>query len=376
MLDDKPLSPDFSDGKYYETIAQVDYALEFLNEHEQAHAEKPFFLYLAFIAPHFPLHALPQDIAKYKDTYTVGWDEIREARWDRIKKLGFVDGELSERMPDFRNEWGLSKKKLKQMIDPRETFENKMWVDLTPEEQVFRAQKMAVHAAMVDRMGQEIGRLVQWLKDNEKYEDTLIMFVSDNGASSEFINRGDRHTQGSVPGSKESYLCLGPGWACTATPMRYSKAYTFEGGIAAPFIAHWPAGIKDENSIRTTPAHLLDILPTVANLSGGLKLDLIPPTAPPFPGRDLTDSFVFDAPIDRDFLVFSHIGDALRVGDWKLVRLPKGGWELYKMDGDRTETNNLAAEYPEKLQHMSQLFEKTNAAYRAKALAETAKPNN
>ena len=118
--------------------------------------------------------------------------------------------------------------------------------------------------------------------------------------------------------------------------MRYSKAYTFEGGIATPFIAHWPAGLKDKNAIRTTPAHLVDILPTMANISGGLKPELIPPEAPRFPGRDLTDSFVTDAPVERDLLIFSHIGDALRVDDWKLVRLPKGEWELYRMDGDRT----------------------------------------
>jgi len=376
-LDDNAFVPDTADGNYYETIAQVDYALEFLNEHAQAHSETPFFLYLAFTAPHFPLHALPEDIAKYKDTYAVGWDAIREARWERIQQMGLVDGELPERMTDFRNEWGLDQEKLKQMIDPRETLENKAWADLTPEEQVFQAEKMAVHAAMVDRMDQEIGRLVLWLKDKGKYENTLIMFVSDNGASSEFINRGDRHTQGSVPGSKESYLCLGPGWACTAnTPMRYSKAYTFEGGVATPFIAHWPAGIEDRNVIRTTPVHLVDILPTMANISGGLKPELIPPEAPRFPGRDLTGSFVSDAPVERDLLIFSHIGDALRVDDWKLVRLPKGEWELYRMDGDRTETNNVAADYPEKLQQMSQLFNKTNAAYRAQASAETAKPNN
>lgn len=373
-LDNISFVPESSEGNYYETISQVDYALDFLNEHEEAHSDKPFFLYLAFIAPHFPLHALPEDIAKYKDTYTVGWDKIREARWERIQQMGLVDGELSERMTDFRNEWGMSQEELKQMIDPRETLENKLWVDLTPEEQVFQAEKMAVHAAMIDRMDQEIGRLVQWLKDKGQYENTLIMFASDNGASSEFINRGDKHTTGSVPGSKESYLCLGPGWACTAnTPMRYSKAYTFEGGIATPFIAHWPAAIKDENAIRTTPAHLVDILPTVARLSGGLKSELVPPQAPPFPGKDLTDSFVSNAPVDRDLLIFSHIGDALRMDDWKLVRLPKGEWELYEMNGDRAETNNVAADYPEKLQQMSQLFEKTNAAYKAKAFAEAPK---
>ena len=115
---------------------------------------------------------------------------------------------------------------------------------------------------------------------------------------------------------------------------------------------------------------MVDILPTVASLSGGLQAELVPSQAPPFPGRDLTDSFVSDARVDRDLLIFSHIGDALRVGDWKLVRLPKGEWELYKMNGDRTETNNVAADYPEKLQQMSQLFAKTDIAYKTKTFAQ------
>ena len=200
------------------------------------------------------------------------------------------------------------------------------------------------------------------------------MFDSDNGASSEFINRSDKHTTGSVPGSQESFLCLGSGWACTAnTQMRYSKANTFEGGIATPFIAHWPAGIKDNNAIRTTAAHLIEILPTVTSLAGGLKGELVSSQAPLFPSRDLTDSYVSDAPTERDLLIFSHIGDSLRVGDWQLVRLPKGERELYKMNGDRSETKNVAAKYPEKLQQMSQLFDKTNAAYKVKASAEVPK---
>ena len=183
-LDDKLFVPDISDGEYYETVSQVDYALDFLDEHEEGHSDKPFFLYLACYTPHFPLHALPKDIAKYKHTYTDGWDKIRELRWERIKKIGLVDGELSVRMVEFRNNWGLDQEQLKKMIDPLETLENKLWVDLTPDEQVFQAQKMAVHAAMVDRMDQEIGRLVQWLKDKGQFENTLIMFASDNGASS------------------------------------------------------------------------------------------------------------------------------------------------------------------------------------------------
>lgn len=352
---------------YYETDTQVDYALEFLDEHEKQVSDKPFFLYLAFIAPHFPLQARPEDIDKYRSRYAAGWDVVRQERYQRLRDMGLVTSPLSARMTDFRNIVGgnMSEDELKNRIGPGETGRNILWQDLTAEEQAFQAQKMAIHAAMVDRMDQEIGRLISWLEKNGLFENTLILFASDNGASSETLIRGRGHNPSAPPGSAETFLCLGPGWACTAnTPLRYSKGYVHEGGIGSPLIVHWPKEITDRGAIRHTPAHLVDILPTLAAASGGLKADLMPPEAPPFPGKNLLPAFKADIPIDRDALFFSHVGnEALRVGDWKIVHCRGGDWELYNMAEDRTETRNLAAEYPEKRREMIRHYQTLRTQY-------------
>ena len=193
-LDDQPLPSDTPLGQY-ESTAVADHALEFLHTHRDQMPDQPFFLYMAFIDPHFPLQAPEEDIAKYRERYTAGWDQIREERYARIKSMGLVAGALPERMTDFKNAWGWSTEQLKAALGPGETADNLYWKDLTAEEKAFQAQKMAIHAASIDRMDQEIGRVIAWLEKTGQLDNTLILFASDNGASSEMMVRGDGHNR-------------------------------------------------------------------------------------------------------------------------------------------------------------------------------------
>lgn len=368
MLDDQPLPP-VTEAGFYEATEVADRALEFLQEHREKTPEQPFFLYMAFIDPHFPLQAPAADIAKYRNRYHAGWDQIRNERFARISSMGLVNGPLPERETGFKNAWGWTTKKLQDAIGPGETAANPMWIDLTAEEKEFQAEKMAIHAAMIDRMDQEIGRVVAWLEQTGQLDNTLILFASDNGASSEMLIRGDGHNQDAPPGSAGSYLCLGPGWACTAnTPFRYSKGYVHEGGIATPFIVSWPAGIKDRGALRHTEGHLIDIVPTLAELVGGIPDGVRPADAPPLPGRNLLPAFEADVKIPRDYLYFSHIGnEAILKEGWKAVRTKGRDWELYRREDDRTETQNLASQYPERLQALVQRWETLDARFKAQA---------
>lgn len=368
-LDDKRIVPKLHPD-FYTTTETVNYALDFLGQHQAQFSEQPFFLYLAFVSPHFPLQAPEEDIAKYRELYEVGWDQIRESRYDRMQSMGLVNGPLSARMPDFKN-WGasLSTEELKAVIGSGETATNTYWNSLTDEEKVFQAEKMAIHAAMVDRMDQEIGRLVSWLESTGELDNTLIFFASDNGASSEQIIRADGHDPSASPGSAGSFLCLGPGWACTAnTPFRYSKGYVHEGGIASPLIVHWPAEIKDKGGIRHTQGHLIDILPTLADVAGGIPKGLRLSDAPPLPGRSLRAAFCADVEVDRKELFFSHMGNcAIRQGDWKAVKVNGGSWELYQTAQDRAETVNLFQSSPERLATMIYQWQTLNHDFSAQA---------
>ncbi|MCF7864685.1 MAG: sulfatase-like hydrolase/transferase [Kiritimatiellales bacterium] len=367
-LDDQPLPP-VTDPGFYEATEVANRALEFLQEHRQQTPDQPFFLYMAFIDPHFPLQAPAGDIAKYHDRYKEGWDAVRAERFARGSSMGLVNGSLPERETGFKNAWGWSTEKLKAAIGPGETADNPMWVDLTEEEKAFQSEKMAIHAAMVDRMDQEIGRVTAWLEKTGQLDNTLIFFASDNGASSEMMVRGDGHDRSAQPGSAKSFLCLGPGWACTAnTPFRYSKGYVHEGGIATPFIVSWPAGIKDRGALRHTEGHLIDIVPTLAALVGGIPDGIRPADAPPLPGKNLLPAFAADVEIPREELFFSHIGNqAISKDGWKAVKTKNRDWELYRKTEDRTETHNLAAQYPERLQDLVQRWETLDAQFKAQA---------
>ena len=355
--------------EYYSTIAVADHAVQCLKLHKQKHDGQPFFQFVAFYSPHFPLHALQKDIDKYRNAYNEGWDVIRDRRWKRMKKMGLVDCELSARHEDIKPPWNLNGAGLKQRIGPGEVPYAVAWDSLDADEKKLQATKMAIHAAMIHRMDAEIGRLVKQLKEMGAYENTLILFVSDNGASAEQIIRGDKHDKAAPLGSAKSYLCLGPGWATAAnTPFRLHKHWNHEGGISSPFVAHWPKGISAKGEIRHDTTHFVDIIPTALAAAGGQ-----PPethkgfNVPAKPGVSLLPVFAKDGTLGERTLWWSHEGNrAIRKGDWKLtMRIGnKQTWELYNLAEDRSETKDLAAKHPEKVQQLAKEWESVAQSFR------------
>jgi arylsulfatase len=372
FLDDQPLPQPDPEERYYATDAIAGHAIDFLKQHQLEHPDQPFFLYLAFTAPHFPLQAPPEDIARYEDLYREGWDLLREERLGRLEKLGIYQGELAERQPDTLAPWSLSEVRLNSWIDPNETGFAPAWDDLTEDQQAFQQMKMAVHAAMVDRMDRQIGRVIDQLIAMEAFENTIIVFLSDNGATAEQMIRGEGHRTGAPTGSAETYLALGPGWSTAAnTPFSLHKHWNHEGGISTPLILHWPAGLEARGELRRVPGHLIDITPTLIQLAG---IDPSPQwngvTAPPFPGLSLVPSFDADPDWVPRPLFFHHTGNrAYRYGDWKIVMRRDNGnrWELYHLSTDRAERHDLATEHPEKLNQLIALWEKDEKQYRIDA---------
>lgn len=352
-IDDVPVNPAPDEAGYYATIAIVDHAIRCLQEHADKYAGRPFFHYVPFIAPHFPLHALPEDIARYRDKYLEGWDVLRERRFARQQEMGLLKTTLSKLEPDVGPPYHFPE--ALEKLGPGEINRPLPWKELTSEQRRFQATKMAIHAAMVDRMDREIGRLLEQLKAMGVFENTLIFFASDNGASAEIMVRNGGHDPNAPPGSAATYLCLGPGFSSTAnTPFRRHKTWVHEGGISTPLVVHWPAGIAARGELRQTPAHMIDIVPTILDLVGIEK-----PTQwegepiPPAPGRSLRPALTQDVTIDRDSLWWLHEGNrAIRVGDWKLVAAEGDPWELYDLRSDRAESRNLAQEQPEKAKEL------------------------
>lgn len=367
-----PVTP--RDAGVYTTRDIAKRAVSYLQEHDAQTEDTPFFLYLAFTAPHFPLHALPEDIAKYEQRYDVGWEALREERLDRLRELGIYDGELADRRADVIAPWSLSQAELEEQIDPGELGTALPWADLDAAQREFQAGKMAVHAAMVDRMDQEIGRVMDQVAAMGETENTIVIFLSDNGATAEQINRGDRHVPGAVSGSADSYLALGPGWSTAAnTPFSLHKHWNHEGGIATPFIVSWPAGIEAGGELRTTPAHAIDVVPTLLDLAG-IETNAVYPenkhppetTPPPLPGESLVPAFAADPEwADRTFF-FQHTDNrALRAGDWKIVmrRDNHDRWELYHLATDRAERHDLAKQHPTRLAQMVNEWERRSRQY-------------
>ena len=353
-LDDKKQPPTPISPKFYVTDATADHAVEILKEHAKEHADKPFFHYLAFTAPHFPLHAMPKDIERYRERYKQGWDKIRLTRWNKQKELGLAKGELSpvERDVGPHHHFPDAYK----ILGPGEVRYPVPWKTLTKEQQAFQADKMAVHAAMVDSMDRAIGRVLDQLRKMKAFEDTLVLFLSDNGASAEVMVRGDGHDPKAPLGSAYTYLCLGAGWstACN-TPFRMHKTWVHEGGACTPLVAHWPNGIAARGELRHTPCHAIDVVPTILELA---KVKAAENKAiPPPPGKSLIPAFAEDRSIDRDYLWWSHDGNrAIRVKDWKLVSNNDKVWELFDLAKDRTETQDLATKHPAKVKELERLW--------------------
>jgi arylsulfatase len=354
QLDDKPLPQPKPEDGYYATQAIAQHAIDWLAEHEAKHKTEPFFLYLAFTCPHFPLQGLPEDIARYRGRFKDGWDALRQARLERMRKLGVVNCELSPRTPGVP-----------------------AWASLTADQQDAWEWRMAIHAALVDRMDKEIGRVLDRLRKSGQADNTLILFLSDNGASAEKLVRGDGHDASAPPGSAKTFLCLEPPWANLANaPLRKSKIFTHEGGICTPLIAHWPAGIKAHGELRQPPGHLVDVVPTLLELAGTTA----PATwndvqRPPLAGRSLVPAFAKDITNQRDFLYFRHEANrALRVGDWKIVASGADApWELYDLAKDRSECHDLAGKHPDKVKELAALWTQHDEEFRKQGASAPAK---
>jgi len=267
LVNDIPFKPNQETENYYSTTATVNHAVKCLKAHAKDHGDKPFFHYLAFIAPHFPLHA-PQDvIQKYQKRYLAGWDKIREQRFARQKKIGLVNTTLSKLEPKVGPPYAFPDA-IKE-LGPGEVDRPIPWNQLTQEQKKFQATKMAIHAAMIEIVDQEIGRVLAQLKKMKEFENTLILFASDNGASAEIMIRSGGYDPQAPLGSSKSYLCLGPGFSSAGnTPFRRHKTWVHEGGISTPLIAHWPKGIQAKGKLRNTPSHVIDIVPTILEMAG------------------------------------------------------------------------------------------------------------
>lgn len=374
LLDDRPLPPVAEPTGFYVTTAIADYGIGFLQEHAEKHAEKPFFLYLAFTAPHFPLQAMPEDIQRYRECYREGWDAIRARRYERMRRMGLVGCALPPLEPKGVPPWNLSEEELHKRIGPGEAGRAVPWSELSPQQKEFQSVKMAIHAAMIDRMDREIGRVLDQVRKMGVFQNTVVFFVSDNGASAEQILRGDGHDPAAPPGSAKTFLCLGPGWSTTAnTPLRLHKHWVHEGGIASPLIVHWPAGIRQGGQWRRTPCHFIDLLPTILELVGGdASGSWNGLTPPPLPGRSLVPALASDVTIARDYLFWHHMNHrALRVGDWKLVSAggekEDGPWELYDLGTDRCEMKNLAEQQPDRVKQLAELWQRCEEQFRQQA---------
>lgn len=345
---DKELAPIAKNSGFYGTIEIADKAIEQLKNHEKTNSAKPFFSYVSFTAPHFPLHALPQDIAEVKNRYAAGWSQLRTKRWERIQEMGLLKGKLSSVEigvgPPYHFPESL------EILGEGEVNRPVPWDSLTDYQAQFQQDKMSIHAAMVERMDKEVGKIINQLKEMDVLENTLILFLSDNGASAEIMVRADGHDAEAEPGTAETYLCLGPGWSnmCN-TPFRRHKTWVHEGGINTPFIAHWPEGINSSGELRRSAGHVIDVLPTILDLAGVSSLDSL---VVPLPGQSLKPLFADDIKRDAE-LWWHHEGNsAMRIGDWKLVAAKDEPWELFNFDTDRTEANDLSAEFPEKVQEL------------------------
>lgn len=339
---------------YYHTDAINDTTVSYIKGY--AKSDKPFFIYVAQNAPHWPLMAKPKDIAKYKETYKVGWDVIREQRYKKMIKLGLIDP-ATTKLP----------------IDP---IDETKWENNPDKE--WDATAMAVHAAMIDNMDQGIGRIISALKQTGQLDNTLILFLSDNGASAEnCANYGpgfDRPSQTrdgktivyatkkqAIPGPQTTYSSIGPRWAHVAnTPYRYWKEQSFEGGIHTPLIAFWPKGITvKKGGFSDFTGHVMDFMLTFCELAGaeypssfnGKKIT-------PSSGESMVASFQNKNEKGHTQLFNEHFGARyVRSENWKLVALPRdSSWHLYDISKDKTETIDLAASNPSKVHQLDSLW--------------------
>jgi len=358
MRDNENIEHEALDPDFYYTDAISDDAARVLAEHVRDRPDHPFFHYVAYTAPHWPLHAREEDIAAYRGRFDAGWDALREERMNRLIGTGILNPswQLSER-DATQSAWG--------------DAEHKEW----------QCRRMETYAAQIGRMDRGIGRIVRTLERTGRLENTLIIFLSDNGGCAEqvtpdwatWMEKGlvarARTRDGRMvrfgndpdimPGGEDTYASYGRAWAnLSNTPFREYKHWIHEGGIATPLIIHWPAGLQNAGAIRHHPHQLPDIMATVLDATGSIYPD-VHNGHPIFPleGRSMLPTLRGEASQDHP-LFWEHEGNAaVRLGKWKLVRKYPGPWELYNMDSDRTELHDLALQYPERVAAMAHDYE-------------------
>lgn len=371
VRDNNMISPfadeEYKPDTYYYTDAISDQAVRFIEEHKKGQVDKPFFLYVAYTAAHWPMHALPEDIQKYRGAYNEGYDAIRKKRLQKGSELGVIDA--------------------KQGLAPG----SKDWSKV--EDREWEIACMEVYAAMVDRMDQGIGKIRNQLERNGFLENTVILYMQDNGGCAEAMGRTgnakhpniprptsptlpamkptDFAAAGSVPdqtrdgfpvrmgnnampGPADTYVAYGEGWANVSnTPFREYKHWVHEGGISTPLIAFWPQGILKPGSIATDPGHLIDVAATLVDLAGATSLT----DATPLEGVSLRPIFEGKS-IQREAIYWEHEGNrAVRAGKWKLVAKHGMAWELYDLESDRIEAKDLADQNPAKVAELKALYE-------------------
>jgi arylsulfatase len=372
--DNTQIAPEDPDTFYY-TDAISDHAVSYIDDHEDS---QPFFMYVAYTAAHWPMHAKPEDIEKYKGRYERGWDALRSERYQRMIELGLI-----------RDQWKLS-------------GNVRNWAEA--EEKLWQQRRMEVYAAMLDSMDQGIGRIVSALEQKGELDNTLILYLQDNGGcQEEFGSRGDvrpdpsepfqlqpmepeelqtrmvpkvtrdgrpvRQGRGVMPGPADTYIAYGIEWAnASNTPFRMYKHFVHEGGIATPLIAHWPRGIQRKNAFERQPAHLIDLMATCVDLAQaeyparneGEEIH-------PMEGVSLVPAFQ-GKPLQRENPIYweHERNRAIRMGNWKLVAKADQPWELYDMKADRSEIDDLSEQYPKRAEEMAAKWE--DWAHRAHVL--------
>lgn len=343
------------DEDFYYTDAISEKAVQMIQEFSSENA--PFFLYVSYTAPHWPLHARPEDVEKYRGKYLKGWDKLREERYERLVEMDMI-----------KAEWNMSPRD--ENSPPWDDVTNKEWEDM----------RMAVYAAQVDRMDQGIGLIYDKLQELGLLDNTIIMFLSDNGGCEEILRengwvedllyptrKGERVRPGNdpskMPGGEDTYMSYGLSWAnMSNTPFRLYKHWVHEGGIATPFIVHWPRVIKEKGAIIHEPFHVKDIMATCLEVAGVSYPEtyegkqIVPMEGESF--LPLLTGKTGDGSLSRKPIVWEHEGNcAVRLGEWKLVRKYPGEWELYNIEEDRTELNDLADVYKDKAKELEAIYD-------------------
>lgn len=352
LMDDDNFIMVSADEEYYFTDAISEKAVEMIRDfHQQG---TPFFLYIAYTAPHWPLHALPEDIEKYRGKYLKGWDEVRNERYERLIEMGIID-----------RRWRLSPRNLD--APPWEKAKYKAWEDA----------RMATYAAQIDRMDQGIGKIMAELGKLGLEKNTLVIFLSDNGGCAELLKengwverfvlptrKGEPVRVGNdpeiMPGPEDTYMSYGLNWANVSnTPFLLFKHWVHEGGISTPAVFYWPARVKEPGRLAHEPVHFIDVMATCLDAAGlSYPKEFNGRTITPLEGESLVPILHGENWKREKPLFWEHEGNrAVRWGEWKLVRLYPGRWELYNIQEDRTELNDLAGRNPKKVKELEALYD-------------------